>query len=347
MIEAFTEIFVGLATEAITKSVGPMARAVGILKPGSPPKWLIESLTPKTADSVRSMLAELARTSVPPHAITQAANALRSPEAQRLQRALVIATLVQHPIPAAFLRQQLVGLLTQIGSCTREDAEAISQPMTKVVSTITMNSVKRLRDESKQYYGIAVQLAWQERAAGYLENLEDHFHSDRQSVERIDLAELDQFVKGYSDEVRARNEHLVPQHFDTQTRVSMDKLYVAPRFSAQGDEVQRLAPMAPGARSYSDEVIFPLRHAMRRMYRTVVLGAPGAGKTTLTQKLMYDMTKNSEVAQVCLPFLVTLRKYEQYRGDGPVSFTQYIATQISGDMQIPVSERMIRYLLQN
>ena len=126
----------------------------------------------------------------------------------------------------------------------------------------------------------------------------------------------------------------------------IDELYVAPIFAAEADDVQRTAPMSKDIDFAVERMTFSFQHAMRRMYRTVVLGAPGAGKTTLTQKLMHDLCTKPQVSAVCVPFLITLRKYQQAKDESPVSFVEYLTNYIEAELQIEVPNGAVGYLLK-
>jgi hypothetical protein len=345
MIDVLTGLIVALTTESITKSAGPMARATGLIKPSRAPEWLVKSLTPSAADNVRTMLSDLVDSNLSPTTLTQVALTLRSAEANKLQRSLVINILIQRPMPQPVLVEEVTALLIYVGSLSQPEAAAISPHLSRTLSSAAFRGIKALRDVSRQNFHIAVQLAHQEIAAGYLESLNELLSGNAVPFNTSQLSKLSRFVKVYTEELVARTQDLIPQHFDTQTRVPIDQLYVAPTFSAVGEDVRRLAPMTDGIDATREKIVFPYKHALRRMYRTVVLGAPGAGKTTLTQKLMYDLCAQPSITATCVPFLITLRKYEQYRGDNALSFIAFIAAYISGEMQVTVSESQIRYLL--
>lgn len=344
--EQITEIITGLIINAITRTAGPMARAAGILKPGRPPDWLVAPITRSAKENVVSMLAALSDAAISETSITRAAQALDSIEAQNLERTLVVEALAQKSQEAGAVRAQLIAILTYIGNCDREDAKLIAPHLEFILIENTLKARDTIQAASRRYYAVARQLAQQELAAGYIEDIGRTISatSDRPSI--ATLTAIDQFVVDYITETKARTAELIPQHFDMQTRIPIDELYVVPHFFARTEDVQRVAPMSRDIDLTVEHITFPFHHAMRRMYRTVVLGAPGAGKTTLTQKMMHDLCASPTMDQQCVPFLVTLRKYQQAKNDSRLSFADYISKYITSEHQIAVPKGAVEYLLK-
>src|SRR5580692_11524907 len=113
----FLEIATSLTVNALTRSAGPMARAAGIIKPTKAPEWLTSPLTRTAQENIVSMLAALSDADISQASISCAARALRSIEAQNLERTLVIEALVQKSQEAGTVRAQLAAILTYVGSC--------------------------------------------------------------------------------------------------------------------------------------------------------------------------------------------------------------------------------------
>jgi len=258
---------------------------------------------------------------------------------------LIVSVITQKQTELSNLASQLTAILTYLGGCTPDDAERIANSLAPMLLAAAVRGVEIFQKNSDKYYGVLRQLALQERAAGAIESLLATTGVPYKPPTPEDLTEVHDFVRTYLREMIARNADLVPQHFDMQTRVPIDKLYVAPCFQALGDEVGRLMPMSADANPYAPEVIFPMAHALRRMYRAVVLGSPGAGKTTLTQKIIHDLCTIPHIGDICVPFLVVLRKYEQSRPESHSSFVDYLAEYITSQLQIPVAPKTIHYLL--
>lgn len=342
-----TGIITNLAVQAIVKSAGPLTRAAGLSKPAKPPEWLVDSLTPTVSSSVITMLAELKSQNVSENNVTKAAESLRSIEAQQLQRMLVVDAITHRPKdPDPRLREQVEALLIYVGSCDRQDAETIAPLLAKILNGVSVRAVATFQKSAGKYYGIIKSLALQEETAGYIEQLFLKVSPQDWRPTSEDLASIDLFAHRYATEMATKTALLTPQHFDIQIRVSLGDLYVAPRFVARDSDIDRLMPMAETSQIYGSEIDFPLGHAMRRMYRAVVLGSPGAGKTTLTQKIIHELCIDPSKAHLCLPFLVTLRKYDERRREDPISITNYIATSISTELHITVSDQYIEYFLR-
>ena len=292
------------------------------------------------------MLAALAELNISETSITRGAQALRSIEAQNLERSLAIEALAQKSQEPGAVRAQLIAILTYVGDCNRDDAKIIAPYLETILVENTLKARDAIQTASRRYYAVARQLAQQELAAGYLEDISSAIGPSGKRPSIDALTAIDQFVADYVAEIEARTADLIPQHFDTQTRMPINKLYVVPHFSAKAADVQRAAPMSTEIDLNKEQVSFPFHHAMRRMYRTVVLGAPGAGKTTLTQKLMHDLCSNLSAGRQCVPFLITLRKYQQAKNESALSFAGYISEYVTSELQISVPKGAIEYLLK-
>jgi hypothetical protein len=339
------EVIVGLVTQAITKAAGSVGRSAGLIHTAKAPEWLTGSISPSVTSAVTAMMAEFSDSGLSESTITKAAVALRSPQAQQLQRMLVVSTITQRQARTSNLTAELTAILTLIGGCSSDDAVRISSSVAPVLLTTAVRSVEAFQQNSGRYFSVLKQLALQEESAGYIETLVSYSTKTYEPQTPAELAEVYQFAQAYLQEMAARNADLVPQHFDMQMRVTLNDLYVAPRFLAINDDVTRLAPMNEKFDLYAQEVTFPLSHALRRMYRSVVLGSPGAGKTTLTQKIIHDLCSEVGTANACIPFLITLRKYDQFRPDVRASFVEYLSEYITGQLHLPVSQKSIIYLL--
>jgi hypothetical protein len=81
--------------------------------------------------------------------------------------------------------------------------------------------------------------------------------------------------------------------------------------------------------------------------RNVLLGAPGAGKSTIARKVTYDLALVEDEHQGPVPFLVVLRNFADKLNDVGYTLEEFIALQCAEPYGLKPPPHAIPYLLQN
>lgn len=134
---------------------------------------------------------------------------------------------------------------------------------------------------------------------------------------------LSEFEKKYRLQISKRHGWIIPPYFDLVRRVPIDDLYVTPHFVRQKGERE----------------VLTLSALLSRSHRVVILGNPGAGKSTFTSKLCYALaTRSSQLLlmerQDFIPILVVLRDYGDKKQSHDYSILQFIKAKVQADYQI-------------
>lgn len=137
----------------------------------------------------------------------------------------------------------------------------------------------------------------------------------------------------YRDQVLVRNGTITPPSFDAAERVPIDDIYVESRFRASS-EVDTESALSP------DDLV-------RSLDRTVVLGDPGAGKSTFAMKLAYDLARNRIALPggSLTPLVVTLKDYGAEKTAGRISLVEWIESVAKTDYAVTPPQGAIPYLL--
>ncbi len=153
-----------------------------------------------------------------------------------------------------------------------------------------------------------------------------------------DSKDIDDFAADYRSQTANRLGSITPPSFDAVRVVPIDELYVTPTLLVQHD----LSNEPYSIPSLSDFV--------KRLHRSVVLGSPGGGKSTLARKLCHDIALDRLHGELIptgtLPVLIVLRDYGAAKRERAVSVRDFVEERAHADFQLDVPEGAMEYLLR-
>lgn len=158
-------------------------------------------------------------------------------------------------------------------------------------------------------------------------------------TDRPDLRRILKFEEKYREQVANRHGYITPPHFDAARRVAIDELYVSPQFvttaAARGEEPSQMG----------------VSEILGSFYRGVVLGNPGAGKSTFAEKTCHDLAMHYSErlfgGRQVTPILVVLREYGAEKKTRNWSILQFIEGTARSRYQLEPPPRAFEYLLLN
>lgn len=148
------------------------------------------------------------------------------------------------------------------------------------------------------------------------------------------------FEKAYRTQVTDRHKEIVLPFLDAVPRLPIKDAYVLPRFIRK-----------PLFRQDEESEKIDFWDFLSTSYRTVILGQPGGGKSTFTQKLAHDLSKryserlflNREVT----PIIVILREYGADKKTRHCSILQHIESVCNERYQLEAPPKSFKYMLLN
>ncbi|HUU86284.1 MAG TPA: NACHT domain-containing protein [Candidatus Glassbacteria bacterium] len=156
---------------------------------------------------------------------------------------------------------------------------------------------------------------------------------------KINIQGILDFEKKYLAQVEKRHWYIIPSYFNEAQKLPISDVFVNPTF----------IPLPKKEGEHPNEL--DMRDFLSNVYRSVVLGNPGGGKSTLSLKLCHDLaehySKRILAGRQVLPILVVLRDYDAEKKDCKCSILQFIETMVNSKYQIKPPNGAFEYLLLN
>jgi hypothetical protein len=153
-----------------------------------------------------------------------------------------------------------------------------------------------------------------------------------------------EFEKKYRAQVAERHGRITPPNFDSARKLPINDIYVAPEFA-------EFCKPKDGRASEADNKNLNLSAFLTKIYRAVLLGNPGGGKSTLKDKICFDLTdKYSErpfAGRELTPIPVILRDYGAEKKARNCSILQFIESTANSTYQVQPPDGAFEYLLLN
>lgn len=147
------------------------------------------------------------------------------------------------------------------------------------------------------------------------------------------------FEAQYRAQVHKRYSSITPPHFDAARRLPIDDVYVSPSLLT-----------ARRTRTREAEVL-TLGEFAALSYRSVILGKPGGGKSSLAQKLGYELSavtpRLDALGRRVTPILVVLRDYSAERKRASCSIVEFIEATSNSSYQLRPPGGAGEYLMLN
>lgn len=153
------------------------------------------------------------------------------------------------------------------------------------------------------------------------------------------IKEFIKFEAKYRKQVGDRHSYISPPHFDVVRRIAINDLYVPPSFIT--------TPLKKG----QEPLRLSITHFLSCIYRAVILGNPGCGKSTFIHKLCHDLAENYSKCifsgRKVTPIPVILREYGTEKKDNMNSIVQFIEKTSCSRYQLEPPEGAFEYLLNS
>ncbi|MFD3406771.1 NACHT domain-containing protein [Kribbella sp. NPDC058693] len=320
--EVIGEFALGLVVNAVSRGAGMLAALLPVGEPVSEQTWSRGAVN-------LAVQAELEDHDLSPELLTRIGEFLRqSPEAQHLAEAALLVTLMRgdtESIQSKFRAEVRAALILTIAPHPN-DMPAVAGAITAGL----LAAARGLYGNAKSRFSRGTG----DGAKSYLEQAANRELLAQALQSKLNLVDFAAFVGSYRNLVQQKTEILTLAQLDQQRSIRLQDVYVAPDLQA----------IDGGWDSVAKSDRLDLRDVFELSARTVVLGDPGAGKSTLIQHLMHETSSATE-QNARVPFLVELRRYNDAKTRDPRRILDHIESCMAEDYQLVPPPGCIEWLL--
>jgi hypothetical protein len=278
--------------------------------------------------------------SLSPQLAAQLTRFVESPDFGNLALGLATLRLLHHcgkktDTTVRNIRTQISQLIALKSSLPPEQVGVATDLIFAVLSSAVEQNTTLLLEESNTL-PVPSQASLFKIQAGFLSSLV----RNSELLSRIsDLAVYEEFENQLCLQIRNVYGTMRLPHAGTSRQVPYNSLYVQPTLDYVDDE---------NTRSRSGR--YPpltVQELMEGSLRSIILGDPGGGKSTLSLKLAYDTAGGRGRAETTVPFLIVLREYAAEFSSQPISLLDYIHSICKVPLGLTPPPGAIEYLLLN
>lgn len=292
---------------------------------------LFRSLRGLDADSLSASFSnvKLAGMMGPTLKARDAQRALANAEVLRLVTELVFASLVSEDKEAAsVVRDSIRMVVTDAlrSAASEDDAASFGSQVAAAFEDLSVATAERVIEVNPDTFTAFQQTALLRRATAILQNISDHHEAIVRVTNSATARERERFISDYRKACAEKHGYITPPDFKTSRKLPMEQLYVPPSISSH-----RRA-LAAGDLDVSEFI--------QSIDRTVVLGDPGGGKSTLSGFIASRLAKRQNGM---VPFHVVLREFATHSQS--LSIVDYIERQMGPGYEVNLEKGVVRDLL--
>ncbi|UPL17247.1 NACHT domain-containing protein [Microbacterium aurugineum] len=258
-----------------------------------------------------------------------AKRALANPQLSRLVTELIFVSLVAEDKESADMVKDSLRLVvanTVRSTASQEDANNFGLQLASAFEELCVAAAEKVIQNSPDAFVAFQQTGLLRRATAILQNISDHHEAVVRVTNAATARERDRFISDYRKSCAEKHGYITPPDFKTSRKLPMEQLYVPPRISSNRRSVH--------AGNLSVEQF------MTSIDRTVVLGDPGGGKSTLSGYIASRLARDKAGP---VPFHVVLREFAAH--GQRLSIVDYIEHQMGPGYEVKMEAGVVRDLL--
>lgn len=296
-----------------------------------------QRLVTETRSLILPAIARL-QEQIAPAELDNVASFLRSPEAEILLRHYFMTLWADQIVEQEdYLKEEIAALLYLAHNLPQHAANTSAASLHRLFLELAEPAVPIVEHISLDFNfreGV-----WTDRAIVDLRTLPRTVEFLRQ-LSPQQVASIVRYENLYRAQASDRHKLIVPASWDSREPVPIDDIYVAP-------SLLEIDSILTDPEESKHEV--SITNIFQTSQRAAILGNPGAGKSTLIEKLMYDLSRDRirhNHSAPSIPFRVVLRDYASNKILHNTALLEYITIRVKTDYMVDIPERFVEYFLE-